>query len=65
MEDWNRASILDKRKRSVSSPQRPDRTWGPTQPLIQWVPGALSPRKSGQGVKLTIDSLFHNNNYYY
>jgi hypothetical protein len=26
---------------------------GPTQPPIQWVPGALSPGQSGWGVKLT------------
>jgi hypothetical protein len=25
-----------------SSPPRPERLWGPTQPPIQWVPGALS-----------------------
>jgi hypothetical protein len=25
-----------------SSPSRPERLWGPTQPLFQWVPGALS-----------------------
>jgi hypothetical protein len=29
--------------RNFSSPRRPDRLWGPTQPPIQWVPGALSP----------------------
>jgi hypothetical protein len=26
-----------------SSPRHPDRLWGPTQPPIQWVPGAFSP----------------------
>jgi hypothetical protein len=26
-----------------SSPRRPARIWGSTQPPIQWVPGALSP----------------------
>jgi hypothetical protein len=31
---------------------RPDRLWGPTQPPIQWVPGALSPRLKRRGVKL-------------
>jgi len=25
-----------------SSPLRPERLWGPTQPPIQWVPGAAS-----------------------
>jgi hypothetical protein len=29
--------------RIFSSPRRPDRPWGSTQPPIQWVPGALSP----------------------
>jgi hypothetical protein len=29
--------------RIFSSPPRPDRLWGPTQPPIKWVPGALSP----------------------
>jgi hypothetical protein len=28
--------------RIFSSPPRPDRLWGPTQPPIQWVPVALS-----------------------
>jgi hypothetical protein len=39
--------------RIFSSPRRPDRLWGPTQPPIQWVPWALSPGVSGRGVKLT------------
>jgi hypothetical protein len=30
--------------RMFSSTRRPDRLWGSTQPPIQWVPGALSPR---------------------
>jgi hypothetical protein len=29
--------------RIFSSPRRPDRLWGPTQPPIQWVLGALFP----------------------
>jgi hypothetical protein len=29
--------------RIFSSPRRPDRLWGSTQPPIQWVPRALSP----------------------
>jgi hypothetical protein len=29
--------------RFFSSPRRPDRLWGPPNPPIQWVPGALSP----------------------
>jgi hypothetical protein len=29
--------------RIFSSPHHPDRLWGPHQPPIQWVPGALSP----------------------
>jgi hypothetical protein len=30
--------------RIFSSPNRPDRLWGATQPPIEWVQGALSPR---------------------
>jgi hypothetical protein len=37
-----------------SSP-RPDRLWGPTQPPIQWVPGALSLGVKRSGVKLTTE----------
>jgi len=34
----------------LSSPPRPDRLWGPTQPHIQWVPRSLSPgvKRSGR-----------------
>jgi hypothetical protein len=35
--------------RIVSSPQRPDRPWGPTQPTIIRKPGALSPGVKRQG----------------
>jgi hypothetical protein len=39
----DRGSIPVRGKRYFSTPQRPDRALGPTQPLIQRVPGALSP----------------------
>jgi hypothetical protein len=39
----NSGSIPDRGKRFFCAPQRPDRLWGPTQPAIKWVPGALSP----------------------
>ena len=33
--------------------KHPDQFWGPTQPLIQWVPAALYLGKSGPGMRLT------------
>jgi hypothetical protein len=37
--------------RIFSSPRRPDRLWGSTQPPIQWVPGVLSSevKRPGRG----------------
>jgi hypothetical protein len=42
-----RGSIPGRSKRFFSIPQRSDLALGPTQPLIQWAPGAFP------GVKLT------------
>jgi hypothetical protein len=39
---------LERGSKIFSPLRRPDRLWGPTQPPIEWVPGALSP-----GVKWT------------
>jgi hypothetical protein len=55
---------LDDQAIEVQSPSRAERIFplssvsrsalGPTQPLVPWVPGALSPGlKRGRGVKLT------------
>jgi hypothetical protein len=33
-----RGSVPVRGKRFFSTPERPDRHWGPTQPPIQWVP---------------------------
>jgi hypothetical protein len=35
--------------RIFSSPYRPDRFWGSTQPPIKWVQGAISPGVKQQG----------------
>ena len=40
-------------KRFSSFKKHPDQLWGPTQPLIQWVPAALYLGKSDPGMSLT------------
>jgi hypothetical protein len=41
--------LIPSSARFFPSPRRADRPWGPTQPPVQWVPGALSPGVKRQG----------------
>jgi hypothetical protein len=58
MEYWtfdlvDRGSIPGRRWEFTSLTPRPDQRWGPTQPLVEWVPGNLTRGQSGLSVKLT------------
>jgi hypothetical protein len=41
---WTVEVPLPEGARFFSSPRRPDRFWGPHQPLIHWISGVLTPR---------------------
>jgi hypothetical protein len=50
LSDWPRAGRpRGWSSRFFTSPRRPHRLWGPPQPPIQWVPGALSPEVKRPG----------------
>jgi hypothetical protein len=55
LDGWGVAVWVLVGARIFSSPHCPDQFWGPTQPPIQWVPGAVS-----SGVKWLAPEVYHS-----